>query len=105
MRSKWVIIVATTLGSLLFWAAMAMAQLLIVLNEPKMNGKETVSQCVNEGDKFAFAYPNGIVRVLSTEEMHLTMNFNPRIAQMKAFGLEYAGQGEKIPPLPRSAEE
>ena len=100
MRSKWIAMVVVTVCAVLFLASVAMAQFLLCLSEPKLKGEKTVAACNAEGDKFAFIGKDGIARIMTKEEMDLTFSFNPKIGEMKAFGMEYGGQSSKIPPLP-----
>lgn len=78
MRSRCVTTVVVALCTVLIVASTAMAQFPVRLDEPKMKNEKTVAQCAGEGDKFVFIYPSGIARAISTEEMQLTMVFNPR---------------------------
>jgi hypothetical protein len=48
---------------------------------------------------------NGLVRILSKEELTLSLAFNPKIAQMPAFSVKYGGQAAKIPPMPRIGDQ
>jgi hypothetical protein len=105
MRSKWIAMVVVAVCAVLFLASVATAQFLLCVSEPKLKGGKTVAACNKEGDRFAFIGKDGIARIMTQEEMNLTFAFNPKIGKMKAFGMEYGGQAEKIPPLPPSAEE
>jgi hypothetical protein len=83
----------------LFLATAATAQPLICMGNPKLKGERTVEHCVRTmGYKFAFVYPNGIIKILSNEDMQLTLAFRPKLANLKSYGIENAGQATKIPP-------
>ena len=99
MRSKWLVMVVVAVCAVLFLASVAMGQFLLCLTEPKLKGEKSVAACNMEGAKFAFIDKNGIARIPTQEEMELTMQFNPKIGQLPAFGMEYGGQAPKIPPL------
>jgi hypothetical protein len=105
MRSKWITTAVVALCLVLFWASMATAQLLICLSEPSLKGEHNVAQCVKSGHKFVFINKNGIAEELSPDEMQLTLAFRPMIANLKAYGMEHAGQSAKIPALPRIGDQ
>jgi hypothetical protein len=100
MRSKWITVVVVAVCAVLLLAPVAMAQKLLCVSEPELHGQKSVAACNAAGDTFAYMDKNGLVRVLSKEEMTLSMAFNPKIAQMPAFSVKYGGQAGKIPPMP-----
>ena len=99
MRSKWIVMVLVTVCAVLFVASVAMAQFLICVSEPQMKGEKSIKACSKEGAKFAFIGKDGLARILTPEELELTFQFNPKIAEMPAYGLQYGGKA-KIPALP-----
>jgi hypothetical protein len=100
MRSKWITVVVVAVCAILLLAPVAMAQKLLCVSEPEMHGQKTVSACNAAGDTFAYMDKNGVVRILSKEELTLSLAFNPKIAQMPAFSLKYGGQASRIPAMP-----
>ena len=105
MRSKWIGMVVVVLCAVFFLTSVAMAQFLLCVSEPNLKGEKTIGACTKEGEKFAFIGKDGIARIMTPEEMNLTFSFRPKIANMKAYSLQYGGQADKIPPMPPSAEE
>ncbi len=99
MRSKWIVVLVVAACAVMFVASGALAQKLLCVSAPGMKGEKSVAACSAAGDKFAYVDKNGLVRILSKEEMDMTMAFTPDIGKMKAFGLTYAGEAEKIKPL------
>jgi hypothetical protein len=85
------VMVAATDG--LFLASTAMGQFLLCLSKPGLKGEKNVKTCSAAGDKFAIVDKNGLVRILTKEEMDMTMAFNPKIGQLPAFGMEHGGEG------------
>jgi hypothetical protein len=100
MRSKWITVVVVAVCAVMLLAPVAMAQKLLCVSEPEMHGQKTVAACGAAGDTFAYMDKNGLVRILSPEELKLSMNFNPKIAQMPAFSVKYGGQAARIAPMP-----
>jgi hypothetical protein len=104
MRSKWIVLLVVAACAVMFVASGALAQKLLCVSAPQMKGDKTVSACSAAGDKFAYVDKNGLVRILSKEELDITLAFNPNIAKMKAFGIQQAGEAPKITPLPPRVE-
>jgi|UniRef100_A0A7V6A2V7 hypothetical protein len=105
MRSKWIAVVVVMIGAVLLLAPVAMAQKLLCVSEKEMRGQKTIAACNAAGDTFAYMDKNGLVRILSKEELTLSLAFNPKIAQMPAFSVKYGGQAAKIPPMPRIGDQ
>ena len=89
MRSKLIMVVVV-----------AVAQKLLCVSSPEMHGQKNVAACSAAGDTFAYMDRSGVVRILSKEELKLSLAFNPKIAAMPAFSVKYGGQAKKIPPMP-----
>lgn len=105
MRSKWIAMAVIAAVGVLFLSSVATAQFLLCLTEPKLKGEKTVAACAKEGAKFAFIDKSGLARIPTKEELDLTMSFNPKLAKLPAFGMEFGGQAPKIPPLMPRLEE
>jgi hypothetical protein len=103
MRVK-LAITASILLTLLM-ATVAAADLLICVSEQELKGKETVGQCAAKGDQFAYVDKNGVVRILTPEELALTRKINPKLFEQPAYGMRYYQEKHKLPPLPVSPEE
>jgi hypothetical protein len=71
----------------------------------QMKGGKKVAACNAAGSKFAFIYPSGIARMLTKEEMDLSIAYRPKLGRMQAYGIECGGEVEKIHLMPPSAEE
>lgn len=99
MWSKWLVKLAVAAGVVLILASGAMAQMLLCISAPEEKGEKTVAACSAAGEKFAFVDKSGLVRIITPDELRLTMAFNPNIGKMQAFGLKYGGRAEKIRPL------
>jgi len=99
MRSKWLVLAVVTAWVVMLLVSGAMAQFLLCVSTPERKGEKTVAACSAAGDKFAYVDKNGLVRILTPEELQLTMAFNPDIGKMKAFGMKYPGPVEKIRPM------
>jgi hypothetical protein len=99
MRSKWIVLLLVAACAVMFLASGAMAQKLLCVSAPTMKGEKTVAACGAAGDKFAYVDKNGLVRILSKEELDMTLAFNPNIAKMKAFGITQAGAAPAIAPM------
>ena len=100
MRSKLITVVVVAVCAVLFLAPVAMAQKLLCVSSPERKGEKNIAACSAAGDTFAYMDKNGVVRILSKEELKMSLDFNPKIAAMPAFSLEYGGQATKIPPMP-----
>ena len=100
MRSKWIMMVVVAVCAVMFLASVAMAQKLLCVSEPEMAGQKTISACNAAGDTFAYMDKHGLVRILSKEELALSLAFNPKIGSMPAFSVKHGGQATRIPPMP-----
>jgi hypothetical protein len=100
MRSKWIAVVVVAVCAVLLLAPFAMAQKLLCVSAPERQGEKNVAACNAAGDTFAYVDKSGVVRVLSKEELTLSLAFNQKIAQMPAFSLKYGGQATRIAPMP-----
>jgi hypothetical protein len=100
MRSKWITVVIVAVCAVMLLAPVAMAQKLLCVSEPEMKGQKSVAACNAAGDTFAYMDKNGVVRILSKEELTMSLAFNPKIAAMPAFSVKYGGQATKIPAMP-----
>jgi hypothetical protein len=100
MRSKWIAVVVVAVCAVLLLAPVAMAQKLLCVSSPEMKGQKNIAACSAAGDTFAYMDKNGLVRILSKEELALSLAFNPKIATMPAFSVQYGGQATRIPPMP-----
>ena len=65
--------------------------------KPGMKGRHNVAAWGTAGDAFAYMDKNGLVRILSKEELDLSMAFNPRLGQMPAYSEKYADRTPIIP--------
>jgi hypothetical protein len=105
MRSKLITVVVVAVCAVLLLAPVAMAQKLLCVSAPEMKGQKTIAACNAAGDTFAYVDKSGLVRVLTKEELDLTMAFNPNIGKMQAFSIKYGGQAAKISPMPRIGDQ
>lgn len=83
-------------------AVSALADKLICISNEKLRGEETVANCLARGEKFAIVDERGAVRILSKEEFDVMKRINPKLLEMKAFGIVYlkeAPEMKKLPPL------
>jgi hypothetical protein len=100
MRSKLITVVVVAVCAVLLLASVAMAQKLLCVSEPEMKGQKTISACSAAGDTFAYMDKHGLVRILSKEELELSLAFNPHIGSLPAFSVKYGGQATRIPSMP-----
>ena len=105
MRSKWIAVVVVAICTVFLLAPSVMAQKLLCVSSPEMKGQKNVAACSAAGDTFAYMDKHGLVRILSKEELQLSMAFNPKIAQMPAFSVKYGGQAGRIPAMPRVGDQ
>jgi hypothetical protein len=83
-------------------AASAWADKLVCVSNEKLRGQETIGNCLEKGEKFAIVDENGGVRILSRQEFELMKSLNPKLTEMKAYGIIYlkeAPQLKKLPPM------
>ncbi len=99
------VLVIVVLASTWLLAAAALAQKLVCVSKPELKGEETVSSCLERGERFAVMDENNLVKILTPEEADLSRAFNPRAFESRAFGVKYLGRASKIPPLPVSPEQ
>jgi hypothetical protein len=104
MRSKLITVVVVAACTVLLLASVALAQKLLCVSKPEMKGQQSVAACSAAGDTFAYMDKHGLVRVLSKEELELSLAFNPKIGAMPAFSTKYAGQAPPIP-IPRVGDQ
>jgi hypothetical protein len=100
MRSKWIMVVVVAVCAVMLLASVAMAQKLLCVSSPEMKGEKNIAACSAAGDTFAYMDKHGLVRILSKEELQLSLAFNPNIGSMPAFSVKYGGQATRIPPMP-----
>jgi hypothetical protein len=104
MRSKLITVVVVAVCAVLLLASAALAQRLLCVSQPEMKGQKSVSACNAAGDTFAYMDKNGLVRILSKEELTLSLAFNPKLGALPAFSTKYAGQAPPIP-IPRVGDQ
>jgi hypothetical protein len=95
-------LVVIFLAAILLAASSALADKLVCISNEKLRGEETISNCVLRGEKFAIVDEQGAVRILSREEFELMKKLNPKLMEMKAYGIIYlkeAPEMKKLPPL------
>jgi len=101
MRVKLLsLLLALTLG--LLAASSAWADKLICVSNEKLRGEETIGNCLTRGEKFAIVDEKGGVRILSRQEFELMKSLNPKLTEMKAYGIIYlkeAPEMKKLPPM------
>jgi hypothetical protein len=105
MRSKWITVMVVAVCAVLLLAPVAMAQKLLCVSAPEEQGKKTISACSAAGDTFAYMDKSGLVRILSKEELDLSMAFNPNIGSLPAFSVKYGGKAAKIPSMPTVGDQ
>jgi hypothetical protein len=89
IRSKLVMVLMVAAAAGL-WATPILAQSrLICISNKDVKGELTVEECLAQGERFAVVDQDGLVRILSPEEVELTKAFNPKILQTRAFGMNY----------------
>lgn len=101
MRSKLVVGFILVVVATMFIASGAMAAKLLCVTNKELKGDDTVQSCLAKGERFAVVDDYGLVRILSKEEVELTLAFNPKALQTRAFGFKYEKEAPKIAPMPR----
>lgn len=81
-------------------SASALADKLICISNEKLRGEETVGNCLARGEKFAIVDDKGAVRILGKEEFDLMKRINPKLMEMKAYGIIYLKEAPELKPLP-----
>jgi len=102
MKAKIMCGLLVALALLMLPASSALADKLVCISSEKLRGEETISNCVLRGEKFAIVDEHGAVRILSREEFELMKKLNPKLMEMKAYGIIYlkeAPEMKKLPPL------
>jgi hypothetical protein len=101
MRVKFLsLLLALTFG--LLAASSVWAEKLVCVSSEKLRGEETVGNCLDRGEKFAIVDDKGGVRILSRQEFELMKSLNPKLTEMKAYGIIYlkeAPEMKKLPPM------
>ncbi len=111
MRSKLVVGLVVALAAAFLISGLAVAQQkpggakLLCVSKKELKGEETVSSCLAKGERFAIVDANGIVHILTPEEVELTKAFNPKAFETRAFGMKYMKEAPVLPPLPVSPEQ
>jgi hypothetical protein len=100
MRSKLIMMVVVAVCAVLLLASVAMAQKLLCVSAPEMKGQKNIAACSAAVDTFAYMDKHGLVRILSKEELELSLAFNPKIGSLPAFSVKYGGQAANIPAMP-----
>ncbi|MBM4294269.1 MAG: succinylglutamate desuccinylase [Deltaproteobacteria bacterium] len=100
MRSKLVVVLVATLAMVIFAASVALADKMLCVSRQELKGEETVGACIARGDQFAIMDDKGVVRILSPKEIELTKQTNPKLFEMKAFGMKHQELAPEIPKLP-----
>lgn len=88
MRSKFMLALALAAG-LGLAAAPALAGKLLCITKKDLRGESTVAQCLAKGERFAVVDKDGLVRILTPEEVELSKAFNPNVFNKRAYGMRY----------------
>ena len=98
MRSKltMALVLAVAIGLLAGTAFAGNAEKFLCITSPGMGGDTTVGQCLAKGEKFAVIGPNGIPREITSTEIELLKKTNPKILEMKAYGIEKAKEAPAL---------
>jgi hypothetical protein len=100
MRSKFVLMLAIVLAAM-FCISPALAQghgaKLLCVSKTQLKGETTVGSCLAKGEEFAIIDQYGIAHVLTPREIEITKAFNPKVFEMKAFGLNFYRAAPDLP--------
>jgi hypothetical protein len=101
MRSKVAIVLAFVLVAV-FCISPALAQekgaKLLCVSKPGLKGEETVGSCLASGDEFAIIDQYGVAHILTPREVEITKAFNPKLFEMRAYGLTMGREAPVLPP-------
>ena len=103
MKLKLMLILVLSFS--LLAVSVAQAQKLLCVSSQTLKGEETVASCVAKGERFAVVDQNGLVRLLTPEEVELSRAFNPKLFDTRAYGVKYFKEAPYVPPLPVSPEQ
>jgi hypothetical protein len=103
MLKKMTLLLMATLVLVLALTSMAVADKLLCISKQELKGEMTVRECVAKGDQFAVMDDKGVVRILSSKEIELMRQTNPKLFDMKAFGMKHRELAPEIPKLPHLA--
>jgi hypothetical protein len=106
MRSKVVIALVLALAVVFCLSSAALAQdkgtqggaKLLCVSKTQLKGENTVSSCLANGEEFAIIDQYGIAHVLTPREVEITKAFNPKIFEMRAYGLNLYRAAPSLPP-------
>ncbi|OGR08406.1 MAG: hypothetical protein A3K23_06975 [Desulfobacca sp. RBG_16_58_9] len=93
------VILAVALGPL----SGALADKLICVSDEKLRGEITVNNCLQKGERFGIVDDYGAVRILSKEEFDMMKKLNPKLLEMKAYGIIYLKEAPEMKKLPPPA--
>jgi hypothetical protein len=100
MRRKIMIGLVAGLVALMLVASGAMAAKLVCISKDRLKGEETVGTCLDRGEQFAIIDHEGIIHILTPQEVALMKKLNPKALEQKAFGVQFRNLAPEIPPLP-----
>jgi hypothetical protein len=100
MGSKTLVVGTAVLAMVMLAASAALADKMLCISRQELKGEETVGACIARGDQFAIIDDKGVVRILSPREIELMKQTNPKLFEMKAFGMKYQELAPEIPKPP-----
>lgn len=102
MRPKVAIALVLALAVVFCLAPAALAQekgaKLLCVSKTELKGENTVGSCLTKGEEFAIIDQYGIAHVLTPREIEITKAFNPKIFEMRAYGLNFYRVAPSLPP-------
>lgn len=100
MFPKLMQVLAATVGLVLVLTSMAAADKMLCITKQELKGEMTVGECVAQGEQFAIMDDKGVVRIVGPKEMEMMKQTNPKIFEMKAYGMKHKELAPEIPKLP-----
>ncbi len=100
MRKKLLRGIMVALALVMLVTSAALADKLLCVSRQELKGEDTVGTCVARGDQFAVMDDKGVIRILSPKEIELMKQTNPKLFEMKAFGMKHRELAPEIPKLP-----
>lgn len=100
MSKKMLRVLMATLVLVLALTSMAAADKMLCISKQELKGEMTVGECVAKGEQFAVMDDKGVIRIVGPKEMEMMRQTNPKIFEMKAFGLKHKEKAPEIPKLP-----
>ncbi len=112
MRSKLTVVLVCLMVAVFFATSAVLAQekgaKLLCVSKTELKGENSVGSCLAKGEEFAIIDQYGVAHVLTPREIEITKAFNPKLFEMKAYGLNFYRVAPNLPPglpwLPQQKE-